>query len=127
MNVSLLNNDTVSCIVKLEIEKNDYEAQVEKSLRQFRQKANMPGFRKGMVPLGLVKKMYGKSVLAEEINKLVSENLLKYIRENNIRVLGEPMPNETEQQPIDFDVQENFEFYFDLALAPELTDRKSVV
>ena len=121
MNVSLLNNDTVSSIVKLEIEKNDYEAQVDKNLRQFRQKANMPGFRKGMVPLGLVKKMYGKSVLAEEINKLVSENLLKYIRENNIRVLGEPMPNETEQQPIDFDVQENFEFYFDLALAPEFT------
>ena len=121
MNVSLLNNDTVSSIVKLEIEKNDYEAQVEKNLRQFRQKANMPGFRKGMVPLGLVKKMYGKSVLAEEINKLVSENLLNYIRENNLRILGEPMPNETEQQPIDFDVQENFEFYFDLALAPELT------
>ena len=121
MNVSLLNNDTVSSIVKMEIEKNDYEAQVEKSLRQFRQKANMPGFRKGMVPLGLIKKMYGKSVMAEEINKLVSENLLKYIRENNIRVLGEPMPNETEQQPIDFDIQENFDFYFDLALAPELT------
>jgi len=118
MNVSLLNNDTVSCVVKLEIEKKDYEAQVEKKLRQFRQKANMPGFRKGMVPFGLVKKMYGKSVLAEEINQLVSENLLNYIRENNIRVLGEPMPNETEQQPVDFDIQEKFEFYFDFALAP---------
>ena len=123
MNVSLLNNDAVSSIVKLEIEKKDYEVQVEKNLRQFRQKANMPGFRKGMVPFGLIKKMYGKSVLAEEINKLVSENLLKYLRENNIRILGEPMPNETEQQPIDFDIQENFEFCFDLALAPEFTLR----
>ena len=121
MNVSLLNNDTVSSIVKLEIEKNDYEAQVEQKLRQLRQKANMPGFRKGMVPFGLVKKMYGKSVLAEEINTLVSEKLLNYIRENNMRILGEPMPNETEQQPIDFDVQENFDFYFDLAMAPEFT------
>jgi trigger factor len=105
----------------LEIEKNDYEAQVEKNLRQLRQKANMPGFRKGMVPYGLVKKMYGKSVLAEEINNLVSEKLIGYIHENNLRILGEPMPNETEQQPIDFDVQENFDFYFDLALAPEFT------
>jgi len=121
MNVSLLNNDTVSSIVKLELEKKDYEAQVEKNLRQFRQKASMPGFRKGMVPLGLVKKMYGKSVQAEEINKLVSENLLNYIRENDIRILGEPMPNETEQRPIDFDTQEDFEFYFDLALAPVFT------
>jgi len=121
MNVSQLSNDAMSSIVKIEIEKKDYEAQVEKNLRQFRQKANMPGFRKGMVPLGLVKKMYGKSVLAEAINKLVSDNLLNYIRENNIRILGEPMPNETEQQPIDFDEQENFEFYFDIALAPVFT------
>jgi trigger factor len=121
MNVSLLNNDTVSCIVKLEIEKKDYEMQIEKNLRQYRQKANMPGFRKGMVPLGLIKKMYGKSVLVDELNKLVSENLLNYINENQIRILGEPIPNETEQQPIDFDVQESFEFYFDLALSPVLT------
>jgi trigger factor len=116
-----MNNDAVSCIVKLEIEKKDYEVQVEKNLRQFRQKANMPGFRKGMVPFGLVKKMYGKSVLAEELNKLVSDSLLNYIKESQIRILGEPIPNETEQQPIDMDVDENFNFYFDLALAPVLT------
>jgi len=121
MNISLLNNDTVSSIVKLEIEKKDYEVQVEKNLRQFRQKANMPGFRKGMVPFGLIKKMYGKAVLVEEIQKLVSDNLIKYISENNIQILGEPIPNQTEQPPLDFDVQENFEFYFDLALTPELS------
>ena len=121
MNVTLLNNDTVSCIVKLEIERKDYEVQVEKNLRQYRQKANISGFRKGMVPLGMIKKMYGKSVLAEELNKLVSENLLNYIRENQVRILGEPLPNQTEQQPIDFEIQENFEFYFDLALIPVLT------
>jgi len=120
MNVSLLNNDTVSGIVKLEIEKKDYEELVEKKLRQYRQQANMPGFRKGMVPLGLMKKMYGKSVLAEELNKLVSDNLIKYLTESNIRVLGEPLPNETEQQPIDFETQEDFEFYFDVALSPVL-------
>jgi len=72
-----------------------------------------------MVPAGLVKKMYGKAVLAEEINKLVSDSLYNYIRENNINTLGEPLPNETEQQPIDFDNQEDFEFVFDLGIAPE--------
>jgi len=113
-----MNNDAVSGVVKLEIEKKDYAEKIEKNLRQYRQKANIPGFRKGMVPMGLIKKMYGKYVLAEEVNKLVSENLLSYIRENEIRILGEPLPNETEQQPIDFDEQEDFVFYFDLAFAP---------
>ena len=88
MNVSLINNDAVRGIVKLEIVKADYEANVEKSLRNLRQKANMPGFRKGMVPMGMVKKMYGKHVLVEEVNKLISENLFKYIRENNLNILG---------------------------------------
>ena len=97
MNVSLKNNDAVSGIVKLEIVKADYADQVDKSLRSLRQKANVPGFRKGMVPMGMVKKMYGKHVLVEEINKLVSENLFKYIRENDLHILGEPMPNENNQ------------------------------
>ena len=120
MNVSLKNIDAVSGIVKLEIVKADYAEQVEKSLRNFRQKANVPGFRKGMVPMGMVKKMYGKHVLVEEVNKLVSENLYSYIRENKVNILGEPMPNETEQQPINFDTQEDFEFCFDVAIAPEI-------
>lgn len=120
MNVSLKNNDAVSGIVKLEIGKADYAEQVEKSLRSFRQKANVPGFRKGMVPMSMVKKMYGKHVLVEEVNKLVSENLFKYIRENNLNILGEPMPNQTEQKEINFDKDEDFEFCFDVALAPEI-------
>lgn len=120
MNISLKNNDVVSGIIKLEIVKADYADQVEKSLRGFRQKANVPGFRKGMVPMGMVKKMYGKHVLVEEVNKLVSENLYSYIRENKINILGEPLPNETEQKEINFDTQEDFEFCFDVALAPEI-------
>lgn len=120
MNVSLKNIDAVSGIVKVEIVKDDYNDKVEKGLRSFRQKANVPGFRKGMVPMGLVKKMYGKSVLVDEINKLVSESLFGYIRENQLNVLGEPMPSLSEQKEIDFDTQENFEFSFDIALAPEI-------
>ena len=118
MNISLINNDAVSGVVKLEIEKKDYAELVDKKLRQYRQKANVPGFRTGMVPLGLIKKMYGKPVMAEEINKLVSEGVYKFIQENELQILGEPLPNQTEQQEIDFDVQEDFDFYFDLAFAP---------
>lgn len=120
MNISLKNTDAVSGILTMEIVKADYADQVEKSLRNFRQKANIPGFRKGMVPMGMIKKMYGKHVLAEEVNKLVSENLFKYIRENQLNILGEPLPNETEQKEIDFDTQETFEFCFDVAFAPEI-------
>jgi len=120
MNISLKNIDAVSGILTMEIVKADYADQVEKSLKNFRQKANIPGFRKGMVPMGMIKKMYGKHVLAEEVNKLVSENLFKYIRENQLNILGEPMPNETEQKEIDFDTQETFEFCFDIAIAPEI-------
>ncbi|MCD8044789.1 MAG: trigger factor [Tannerellaceae bacterium] len=120
MNISLTNTDAVNGILKMEIVKADYADQVDKSLRNFRKKANIPGFRQGMVPMGMVKKMYGKHVMAEEVNKVVSENLYKYIRENQLNILGEPLPNETEQKEIDFDTNEDFEFVFDLAFAPEI-------
>lgn len=120
MNVSLINNDSVRGFIKLEIVKSDYEAAVEKSLRSFRQKANVPGFRKGMVPMGMVKKMYGKQALLEEVNRLVSDNLFKYIRENNLDILGEPLASEAEPSALDFDKDEDFVFNFDVALAPEI-------
>ena len=121
MNVSLKkNDDAVSGIVKLEIVKDDYAGLVDKSLRSVRQKANVPGFRRGMVPMGLVKKMFGKQVLVDEVNKLVSESLFNYIRDNGLRVLGQPIPNMTEQKSLDFDKDESFEFCFDVALAPEI-------
>jgi trigger factor len=119
MNIVRKDLDQNNAIVTLRIEKVDYAEKVDKMLRDYRKKANIPGFRPGMVPAGLVKKMYGKAVLAEEINKLVSDSLYNYIRENNINTLGEPLPNETEQQAIDFDNQEDFEFVFDLGIAPE--------
>ncbi|MDR1331761.1 MAG: trigger factor family protein [Tannerella sp.] len=120
MNISLINNDAVSGIMKIAVEKNDYEAQVETRLRQLRQKAQMAGFRKGMVPLGMIRKLYGREMKAEEVNKCVSENLERYIRENSLRILGAPLPSETEQKPVDIDAQDEFEFCFDIALAPEL-------
>lgn len=119
MNVSLQNIDKVSALLTVKLEKADYQERVDKALKHLRQKAQMPGFRPGMVPMGLVKKMYGKSVLAEEVNKLLSETVYKYIQDNKVNILGEPLPNEEKQPVIDFDTMEEFEFLFDIALAPE--------
>ena len=94
MNVSLQNIDKVSAQLTVKLEKADYQEKVDKSLKSFRQKAQMPGFRKGMVPMSLVKKMYGKSVIAEEVNKVLQEAVYNYIKENKVNMLGEPLPNE---------------------------------
>ena len=119
MNIAKKEIDQNNATVTITVEKADYAEKVEKNLRDYRKKANMPGFRPGMVPMGLIKKMYGKAIEAEEINKLVSDKLYDYIRENNLNILGEPLPSETEQPEIDFDTQEKFEFVFDLGIAPE--------
>lgn len=119
MNVSQENTSKVSALIKVDIVKADYEEKVEKALRTYRQKANIPGFRKGMAPMGMIKKMVGKSILLEEINKLVSESLYNYIKDNKMNILGEPLPSES-QAEIDFDKQEDFAFLFDVALAPEI-------
>lgn len=119
MNIVRKDLDSSNATITISIEKSDYSEKVEKTLRDYRKKANIPGFRPGMVPLNLLKKMYGKSILAEEINKIISDELYKYIQENKVNMLGEPLPNETEQKEIDFNTQEDFEFIFDLGLAPE--------
>ncbi|MGL4993563.1 MAG: trigger factor, partial [Bacteroidales bacterium] len=120
MNVLQQNIDSVNAIVKIQVEKADYQERVEKSLRSFRQKANIPGFRKGMAPMGMIRKMYQAGAEGEEINKLVTEALFGHIRENKLELLGEPLPNTTVQKPIDYSSDEAFEFCFDIALAPEI-------
>ncbi len=121
MNIVRKDIDQNNATLTLSIVKSDYAEKVDQSLRTYRKKANIPGFRPGMVPVGLIRKMYGKAVIAEEINKIVSEELFGYVRENKINMLGEPIPNEAHQQPIDFDANEDFEFVFDLGIAPEFT------
>ena len=118
MNIVRKDLDQNNVTLTLSIVKADYAEKVDKTFRDYRKKANIPGFRPGMVPVGLVKKMYGKAVTAEEINKLVSDGLYNYIRENDLNILGEPLPSAGQEQ-IDFDNQEEFEFVFDLGLAPE--------
>lgn len=119
MNIERKDLDSVNAIIKLQIEKEDYAAAVDSSLRSYARKANIPGFRPGKVPVAHVKKMYGKAILAEEVNKLISESLYKYINENDIKLLGEPLPNREDQKEINFDTQDSFEFLFDIAIAPE--------
>jgi trigger factor len=118
MNITRENIDELNAILTVSIEKNDYETSVNDVLKNYRKKANMPGFRPGMVPAGLVKKMYGKAALAEEVNKLLSKSLTDYIHAEKLNVLGEPLPNEEKQMPIDWDNQSDFSFVFDVAMAP---------
>ncbi|OUN80139.1 trigger factor [Bacteroides sp. An51A] len=118
MNISLQNVDKVSAVLTVQIEKADYQEKVEKTLKKLRQNVNMPGFRKGMVPMTLLKKQYGTSVLVEEVDKLMQEKVNEYIRENKVDMLGAPLPKESN---VDFANDENFEFSFDIALAPEFT------
>ena len=108
MNVSLQNIDKVSAELTVKLEKADYQEKVDKELKSLRQKAQIPGFRKGMVPTSLIKKMYGKSVIAEVVNKALQEAVYNYIKDNKVNMLGEPLPNEEKQQNIDFDTMEEY-------------------
>ena len=92
MNITRENIDTLNAVVKIEITKADYSENVEKILTNYRKTANIPGFRKGQVPMGLVKKQYGKSVLADEVNKTLQEALGKYLTDEKLDVLGNPLP-----------------------------------
>lgn len=120
MDTSLISVDSVNAILKIEVKKADYQVKVDEAVKTFRKKANVPGFRPGTVPVGMVKKMYGKSILADEVNKLVGESIYNYIQENKLNILGEPLPNQEKQQPVDFAKEEDYEFFFDIALAPEI-------
>lgn len=118
MNITRENIDDLNAVLKVEIRKPDYEEKVENVLKDYRKKANIKGFRPGMVPIGLVKKMYGRTVQIDEINKLVTENIQKYITDEKLEILGDPIPKFDEQEKIDFDTQEDFTFSFELGLAP---------
>ena len=91
MNITRENKDALNAVVKIDIEKNDYSEKVEKILTDYRKSANIPGFRKGQVPLGLIKKQYGKAVLVDEVNKLLQESLGKYLNDEKLDVLGNPL------------------------------------
>ena len=119
MEFTLKTQDATSAILSVNIQEADYSALVEKQLKNFRQKANIPGFRPGMVPMGLIKKQYGTAVKAEEINKLLQTKIFEYIRENKVDMLGEPLPIEAQQAGINMAEDKEFTFEFEIALAPK--------
>ena len=108
----------LKAVVTLTIEPADYQEEVAKQLKEVRRKTQIPDIRPGMVPAGLVKKMYGKGILADVLNKLVGEHLQKHIEDNKIQILGDPLPSE-ESPKIDLDNEDTFTFLFDIAVAPE--------
>ena len=116
MNITRENIDTLNAVVKVDIAKEDYSDKVDKILSDYRKTANIPGFRKGHVPMGMVKKQYGKAVLVDEVNKLLQDALNKYLTEEKLDVLGQPLPKP--QDLVDWD-SDNFSFEFELGLAPE--------
>ena len=119
MNIKFECADKVNGLMTITIEPADYQELVDKKLKDYRKKAQMPGFRPGMVPMGLIKKQYGTAVKVDEVNRLLGEKLYAYIRENNIQMLGEPLPNEEKQKPQDLAGDGTLEFVFDIAVAPE--------
>jgi trigger factor len=120
MNITRENTGEHTATVRMEISNPDYDGKVTKVLKDYQHKANIPGFRPGKVPFGLIKKMYGKAIVADEINKLISESLAGYLKDENLEVLGNPLPNHEKNASINFETQEAFDFYFDLGLAPAI-------
>ncbi|MFA5814608.1 MAG: trigger factor [Bacteroidales bacterium] len=119
MNISRENPDDLNAVIRIGIEPVDYQPKVDAALSEYRKKARFDGFRPGKVPPSLVKKIYGKSIQAEEIQRLLSYTLNNYIQDNKLKVLGEPLPNVNSPQ-INWDNQESFEFHFDIAMAPDI-------
>jgi trigger factor len=120
MNITKTNVDALNAVLEVKIEKADYEENVEKALRELRRKATVKGFRPGMVPTGLVKKMYGKGTLVEEVNKILSNSLWNFISENKIHILGEPLPKDNNLNKVDLESQPEFNFSFEIGIAPEI-------
>jgi len=119
MNVSREENGALNAIIHINLKEEDYSEAVNKQLSDYRRKANIPGFRPGKVPMGMIKKMYGNNVQAEEINKKVSEVLNNYIAEEKVDILGYPLPNMEKTKTIDFGKQKEFDLYFDIGLTPQ--------
>jgi len=117
--------DKINGLLTMTIEQADYQEKVEKTLKEYRKKAQVPGFRPGMVPMGMIKKQYGTAVKVDEVNRLLGEKLYEYIRENKIQMLGDPLPNTEKQVAQDFEKEGDLTFVFDIAVAPEFEAKLS--
>ena len=129
MNISFEAPDKINGLMTITLEKEDYQGEVEKTLKDYRKRANIPGFRPGQAPMGMIKRQFGTSVKVDVVNKMLGEKLYGYVQENNIHMLGEPLPS-AQQEQLDFEGDAALTFKFDIAVAPdfkaELTGKDKV-
>jgi trigger factor len=127
MNLTQEKIDDLNAVIKVKLSPEDYREKVESSIKSFQKRASMPGFRPGKVPVGMIKKLYGKSIMVDEINKLLSDSVNNYIRDNALEIIGQPLPSVKESKEIDWENDAEFEFAYDLGLAPDFSiDFKSI-
>ena len=120
MNITQEKVNDLNAVVKITLTPEDYTPKVEKAIKEHAKKAHLPGFRKGMVPLSHIKRLYGKSILADEINNLLDENISKYLTDNQIEILGQPLPDLIHKQEYKWDYTDTFHFNYELGLAPKI-------
>ena len=119
MKISFENPDKINGLLTIVVEEDDYKNDVEKTLKDYRKKANVPGFRPGQAPMGMIKRQFGTAVKMDAVNKLVGQQIYKYVQENKIQMLGEPLASE-KQEPVDIEKEAPYTFMFDIAVAPEV-------
>ena len=124
MNISFEAPDKINGLMTITLETADYQPEVDKTLKDYRKRANIPGFRPGQAPIGMIKRQFGPSVKVEAVNKLLGEKLYEYVRENKIQMLGEPLPSDKQEQ-LDFESDQPLTFKFDIAVAPEFEAKLS--
>ena len=120
MNILREDVDALNAVLKVQISPEDYQSKVKNELEKYRKSAKVPGFRPGHVPVGLIQKQYGKSVLAETLNKLANDGLYNFIKENKLEILGNPIPKDNIEVKGDFNNPGDFEFTYEIGLAPEV-------
>lgn len=118
MDVTKENKDDLNAVLKVHVKPEDYKERVDQVVKDYKKKAKMDGFRPGKVPESLIRKMYGRAIKIDEINKLVSEKISEYIKNEDLEILGKPLPNQDEQKAVNWDNDSEFEFAFDIAMAP---------
>ncbi len=121
MNITLDKKSATDGLIKIQVKESDYLPKVEEKVRDYSRKANIKGFRQGKVPTGVIKKMFGKGILVDEVNHIISHSVSDYIRDNKLRVLGDPLPNEEKARTIDWDIQKDFEFEFQIGMVEDFT------
>jgi trigger factor len=121
LEITLNKLNNTDGVIKIKLTEGDYQPHVEEKVRDYSRKANIKGFRQGKVPAGVIKKMFGKSILVDEINHVLTHKLSDYIKENNLKILGEPIPNQEKAQTIDWEQQKDFEFEYQIGMVEEFT------